>query len=142
MTIFKSAKVTELEERVTALEADNAKLTADLAAAGEVSADQSANLARIAELETANAEIPVLNQAIADHVATIGTQAAEIATLTASNVVTAAKISEQAAIMLAANGHGAPLNLSGEKPDGESKTEIKNLTGFAKASAAFASKKA
>lgn len=106
MTIFQSAKVTELQGRVSALEAENANLTAQLATANEGLADQTANLEKITALESANAEIPALNQ-------TIETQKAEITGLTEKATITAEKIDAAAAVKLASLGHGEPLKIEG-----------------------------
>jgi len=137
MAIFQSAKVTELEGRVSTLEAENAQLSADLAAANSAGVELEAANARIVELEAANAtlteanaEIPALNQTITE-------QTAQIVTLTEEAKVTPAKIDLAAAQKLAAMGHGAPLDLNGEKPTGAAPQNIKALTGLSKVVAAF-----
>ena len=97
---------TEAKERIVALEAS-------ISQHDQVVADYEAQLA-IAE--TALAEIEVVkaeNAELAAKVATIETLEASIAMLTEKSEINEAKIGDAAAQLLAAQGHGAPVNLSG-----------------------------
>ena len=134
MTIFKSQKITELESRVDELETENLDLKGKLEVAAQTAeTDQAAALVTatetIATLTEANAEIPSLNATIVEH-------ATKITELEASNVVTAEKINAAAATKLAAMGHGATLDLGKTTPI-ETKKDLSNLTGHAKAAAFF-----
>lgn len=121
MTIFKSAKVTELEARVSELEAENATLVEQRDSATAASEDVAAKAERLSELESANAEIPDLNAEIATLKASIEIKDAEIASLTEAATITQDKINLAAADKLAAQGHGEPVNLgSGNVSGGES----------------------
>lgn len=130
MTIFKSAKVTELEARVAELESENATLSESANAISERNNELAGANERIVELEAANTEIPALN-------ATIATLEASIVTLTEAATINETKIGEAAAQLLTAQGHSTPVNLSGEnvtKTDDKTKTlsEFNNLTPRAK----------
>ena len=120
MTIFKSAKVSELEARIVELEAENATLSESATSISERNEELAGANERIAELESANAEIPSLNAAIADHLATIASKDLQIAELTEKATITDEKISAAASQKLAAQGHGEPLKIEGsvfDKPE-------------------------
>ena len=119
MTIFKSAKVTELEARVAELEAENANLAETAKSTDERNQELAGANERIIELETANAEIPALNATIAEHLATIASKDAEIADLKSKAQVTEEKINLAAAQKLAAQGHGEPLEITGNFSEGK-----------------------
>lgn len=137
MTIFKSAKVTELEARVAELEVENATLATQRDEAISANEGVTADAARLAELETANAEIPALNQTIKDQAATITANAAQIVTLTEAANITPEKISNRAAELLAANGHGQPLKIEGNAGENVSHIERFNALSGAEATAYF-----
>jgi len=97
---------TEAQERIVALEAS-------ISQHDQVIADYEAKLA-IAE--TALAEVEVVraeNVSLTAQVATIPDLEASIAQLTEKAEITETKIGEAAAQLLAAQGHGAPVDLSG-----------------------------
>ena len=115
---------------------ENDSLRAELVEAqakiDELSANDGATAALNIELTEANAKV-------ADFEAKVSQYDTKIAELTAANEVTAEKVSIQAAELLAAQGHPAPVALEASAevaPD-----PIKSLHGFAKVSAAFAKTK-
>lgn len=124
MTIFKSAKVTELEARVAELEAENANLAETAKSTDERNQELAGANERIIELEAANAEIPALNATIAEHLATIASKDAEIADLNAKNKISEEKINLAAAQKLAAQGHGEPLEINGGVSDAKGKNSM------------------
>jgi hypothetical protein len=137
MTIFKSARVTELEGENAILKADNERISGELATAQSTIEANAEAVAKadglekeVAELKLENAEIPSLEQ-------TIKAQKVEIASLKEGVKITDAKIEAAAAVKLAANGHHDPLDTSGDSPTAAPKEEIKNLTGLAKVTAFF-----
>jgi ATP-dependent Clp endopeptidase proteolytic subunit ClpP len=85
----------------------------------------------LAEVETLKAE----NLSLAGKVAGIADLENKIADLTAKVEITEEKISSAAAQKLAAQGHGEPLEITGNATIPEK--EIKALTGLAKVQAAF-----
>lgn len=117
MTIFKSAKVTELEARVSELEIENAALAESAKSVSERNDELAGANERISELETANLEIPVLNAQIAAHEATIADNEKEIAALTEKVEISQSKIGDAASQLLAAQGHGEPVSISGAVTD-------------------------
>jgi chromosome segregation ATPase len=136
MTIFKSAKVTELEARIAELEAENTTLSESANAVSERNEELAGANERIVELEAANAEIPTLNATITTHEATITEKDAEIVKLTEKAEITEAKIGEAAAQLLAAQGHSEPVDLSGSNIDKTANTktlaEFNNLSPVAR----------
>ncbi|MFA9262962.1 MAG: head maturation protease, ClpP-related [Undibacterium sp.] len=97
---------TEAQERIVALEAS-------ISQHDQVVADYEAKLAiaesALAEVEVVRAE----NVSLTAQVATIPDLEASIAQLTEKAEITETKIGEAAAQLLAAQGHGAPVDLSG-----------------------------
>jgi hypothetical protein len=121
---------TEAQERIIALEAN-------ISQHDQVVAGYEAKLAiaetALAEVETLKAE----NLTLVSKVENIATLEASIVTLTEAATINEAKIGEAAAQLLAAQGHSAPVDLSGDNvtnTDEKTKTlaEFNNLTPRAK----------
>ena len=119
MTIFKSAKIVELESRIQELETENIDLKGQIEAAKQTAeTDQAVSLSEANEtiktLTEANEEIPNLNQTISD-------KEAEIVKLQEDLKNFNEKASVKASELLAENGHPEPVALNDDDNASENK---------------------
>jgi len=129
-------KITSLEARISELEADNQlKDSAIEAHAAEISAKDQAIAEHVASIASRDEKITELTGKVTTAETTISEKEAKITELETKTVVTSETVSLQAAELLAATGHPAPVDLSG---DGSApNAQIKSLTGLAKVTASF-----
>ena len=119
MTIFKSAKIVELESRIQELETENIDLKGQIEAAKQTAeTDQAVALSeaneKIKSLTEANEEIPNLNQTISD-------KESEIVKLQENLKNFNEKASVKASELLAENGHPAPVAINDDDNASENK---------------------
>lgn len=121
-------KIQTLESRISELE-ETARLSDEQLTQAR---DENASMKEdVAPLKAENAE---LKQKVEDQKATISEQDAKINELTELNKITAEKISNEAARMLAATGHPEPVTITERKPsDTLSPEEFRKLEPLAQA---------